>query len=39
MENNITAEILIIILLLLINGMFAMAEIAMVSARKVRLQQ
>jgi putative hemolysin len=39
MENNITAEILIIILLLLINGMFAMAEIAMVSVRKVRLQQ
>lgn len=39
MENNITAEILVIILLLLINGVFAMAEIALVSARKVRLQQ
>ncbi len=34
-----TTEILIIFLLILANGYFAMAEIALVSARKVRLQQ
>ncbi len=32
-------EILIIFLLLLLNGVFSMTELAMVSARKVRLQQ
>jgi putative hemolysin len=32
-------EILIILLLILANGMFAMSEMAIVSARKVRLQQ
>jgi CBS domain containing-hemolysin-like protein len=32
-------ESFVIILLILINGMLAMAEIAVVSARKVRLQQ
>jgi putative hemolysin len=32
-------EILLIFLLLLINGVFAMSEIAIVSSRKVRLQQ
>lgn len=32
-------EILIIFLLLIINGLFAMAEIAVLSARKARLQQ
>ncbi|MBN1104843.1 MAG: HlyC/CorC family transporter [Deltaproteobacteria bacterium] len=32
-------EILIIFLLLIVNGIFAMAEIAVVSARKARLQQ
>lgn len=32
-------EILVILLLLLVNGMFAMTEIAVVSARKVRLRQ
>jgi putative hemolysin len=32
-------EILLIFILLLANGVFAMAEISMVSARKVRLQQ
>lgn len=32
-------EILVILLLILINGFFAMAEIALVSARKVRLEQ
>ncbi|MGE3843418.1 MAG: hemolysin family protein [Vicinamibacterales bacterium] len=34
-----TAEILIIFLLLVANGVFAMAEIAVVASRKVRLQQ
>ncbi|HWQ45216.1 MAG TPA: hemolysin family protein [Longilinea sp.] len=34
-----TTEILVILLLILANGYFAMAEIALVSARKVRLQQ
>jgi len=32
-------EILIIFLLLILNGVFSMTELAMVSARKVRLQQ
>ncbi len=32
-------EILIIFLLILLNGFFAMSEMALVSARKVRLQQ
>ena len=32
-------EILIILVLILINGLFAMSEIAIVSARKLRLQQ
>ena len=32
-------EVLIIFLLLIVNGVFAMAEIAVVSARKARLQQ
>ena len=35
----ITAELLIIFLLILANGVFAMSEIAVVAARKVRLQQ
>jgi putative hemolysin len=35
----IVFEILLIFLLLLLNGVFAMSEIAVVSARKVRLQQ
>ena len=35
---NIFAEILIIFLLLLVNGAFAMAEIAVVSSRKARLK-
>jgi putative hemolysin len=34
-----TTEILIIVLLVVINGVFAMAEIAIVSARKTRLRQ
>ncbi len=38
MENNFLS-IVIILLLIVINGIFAMSEIALVSARKVRLQQ
>jgi putative hemolysin len=37
--SNPVLEILIIFLLLITNGVFAMAEIAMVSSRKARLQQ
>jgi len=37
--NNPFIEILIILLLLIINGFFAMSEIAIVTARKVRLLQ
>jgi putative hemolysin len=37
--SAITLEILIIVLLLAANGMFAMTEIAVVSARKARLQR
>lgn len=37
--NNSFLEILIILLLLVANGIFAMAEIAIVSARQARLQQ
>ena len=37
--SDIWIEILIVILLILMNGVFAMAEIAVVSARKARLQQ
>jgi putative hemolysin len=36
---NITYEIVLIIVLILLNGVLAMAEIAVVSARKARLQQ
>ena len=36
---NISIEIVIVLLLILANGIFAMSEIALVSARKVRLQQ
>jgi putative hemolysin len=36
---NIFLEILIILVLILINGFFSMSEIALVSARKVRLEQ
>lgn len=39
MGGSIGLEILIVLLLILINGVFAMAEIAVVSARKTRLQQ
>jgi putative hemolysin len=36
---NVTTEMLIILVLILANGMLAMSEIAIVTARKVRLQQ
>ncbi len=36
---SITTEILIILVLILANGVFAMSEIAVVAAKKVRLQQ
>ena len=32
-------DILFILLLILVNGVFAMSEIAIVSARRIRLQQ
>lgn len=35
----ITAEIIVVLLLIILNGAFAMSEIAIVSARKTRLQQ
>src|SRR5215213_8801295 len=37
--NAPTTEILILILLILTNGLFSLSEMAIVSARKVRLQQ
>ncbi|MEH2291417.1 hemolysin family protein [Nostoc sp.] len=37
--SSITFEILIILVLILANGVFSMSEMAIVSARKVRLQQ
>ncbi|HEX2698098.1 MAG TPA: CNNM domain-containing protein, partial [Anaerolineales bacterium] len=37
--SNITVEILILVLLLLLNGLFVMSEMAVVSSRKARLQQ
>ncbi len=37
--SSITFEILIILVLIIANGVFAMSEMAIVSARKVRLQQ
>src|SRR5688572_24762432 len=37
--SAITFEILLILLLLLVNGVFAMSELAIVSSRKARLQQ
>lgn len=36
---SLTTEILIVLLLILFNGLFAMAELAIVSARRVRLRQ
>ena len=37
--NSVTPEILILVLLVLINGFFSLSEMAVVSARKIRLQQ
>ncbi|MER3432066.1 MAG: hypothetical protein C4288_01205 [Leptolyngbya sp. ERB_1_1] len=37
--NSLTTELLIILFLTLTNGLFVMSELAIVSARKVRLQQ
>jgi putative hemolysin len=37
--SSISLEILVILLLLAVNGLFAMSEIAVVSARKARLQK
>ena len=37
--NDTFLEIGLIFILLVINGVFAMSEIALVSSRKVRLQQ
>jgi putative hemolysin len=39
MSSSIVLEIFIIFLLIMVNGLFAMSEIAIVSARKPRLQQ
>lgn len=39
MDNLVVLQILIILFLILANGVFAMSEIAIVSARKPRLQQ
>jgi putative hemolysin len=37
--SSVTTEILIVLLLVIANGVFAMSEIAVVSARKARLQE
>lgn len=37
--SSMTFEILIILVLIIANGVFSMSEMAIVSARKVRLQQ
>ncbi len=37
--SSITFEILILLVLIIVNGVFSMSEMAIVSARKVRLQQ
>lgn len=37
--NTLTTEILVLVLLILTNGLFSLSEMAVVSARKVRLQQ
>jgi putative hemolysin len=37
--SSITFEILILLVLVIVNGVFSMSEMAIVSARKVRLQQ
>ena len=37
--NNLLGEILVIFILILINGFFSMSELALISSRKVRLEQ
>ena len=37
--SSVATEILILVLLLLLNGLLVMSEMAVVSSRKVRLQQ
>ena len=37
--NSLATEILILVLLILTNGLFSLSEMAVVSARKIRLQQ
>src|SRR3970040_2552455 len=37
--DNLLFEILVIFVLLIINGIFAMSELAILAARKIRLQQ
>ncbi|MFO0214265.1 MAG: CNNM domain-containing protein, partial [Pseudanabaena sp.] len=37
--SSLTVEALFIILLIIANGVFSMSELAIVSARKVRLEQ
>jgi putative hemolysin len=37
--SSVTIEIFFLLLLLVVNGLFSMSEMAVVSARKVRLQQ
>lgn len=37
--SSITLEILILLVLIFVNGLFSMSEMAIISARKVRLQQ
>jgi putative hemolysin len=36
---SIAVELVIVVLLIILNGVFAMAELAIVSARKARLEQ
>ena len=37
--NNLSLEILIVLLLIVANGVFALSEAAIVAVRKARLQQ
>ena len=37
--SGIATEVLIIVLLLVVNGVFAMSELAVMTSRKVRLEQ
>ena len=37
--SSVATELVIVVLLMLVNGIFAMSEMAVVSARKARLEQ